>query len=62
MINAVTKSVMLQLLHDFYHTVFKIKHNLYIASRSATPPHPLPLLLPVKNSAYAPGFLVFSHC
>jgi hypothetical protein len=36
-INAVAKSVMLCLKHDFYKTIFKIKHKLYIVSGSATP-------------------------
>jgi hypothetical protein len=34
-INAVADRVMLYLQHDFYNTIFKIKHRLYIASGSA---------------------------
>jgi hypothetical protein len=34
-INAVAKNVMLCLQHDFYNTVFKITHKLYIAWGSA---------------------------
>ena len=37
-INAVANSVMLQLRHDFYNIIFKIKHKLYIASGSAPAP------------------------
>ena len=46
-INAVANSVMLYLQQDFYNIIFKIKHNLYIASGSAPPP-------PRKNSGFAP--------
>jgi hypothetical protein len=37
-INAVAKSVMLYLQHDFYKIIFKIKCKLCIASVSAPPP------------------------
>jgi hypothetical protein len=37
-INAVAKSVILHLQHDFYNTIFKITHKLYIASGSAPRP------------------------
>ena len=40
-------SVMLHLRHDFYDTIFKIRHKLYIASGSGPPP--------TKNSGCAPG-------
>jgi hypothetical protein len=33
--NAVADSVVLYLQHDFYNMIFKIKHKLYTASRSA---------------------------
>jgi hypothetical protein len=41
-INAVADSVVLYLQHDFYNTIFKIKHKLYIASASEPPPLPPP--------------------
>jgi hypothetical protein len=37
-INAAAKSAMLYIRHDFYNIIFKIKHKLYIASRSAPSP------------------------
>jgi hypothetical protein len=39
-INAVADSVMLYLQHDFYKIIFKIKHKLYLASGTTTPPPP----------------------
>jgi hypothetical protein len=50
-INAVAGSVMLCLQHDVYNTIFKIKHKLYIALKSAPPP-PTPI---TKNSGCAPA-------
>jgi hypothetical protein len=47
-INAAAYSVMLYLQHDFYNIIFKIKHKLYIFSRSD--PHPCPR----KSSGCAP--------
>ena len=47
--NAVANSVMLQLQHDFYNTIYKIEHELYTASGSAPPPPQM------KNTGYAPG-------
>jgi hypothetical protein len=48
---------MLQLYfrHDFYKSIFKIKHKLYIASVSATRP-------PVKNSGCLPIYYVEERC
>jgi hypothetical protein len=39
-INAVAKSVVLYLQHDFYNIIFKITYKLYIASGSPPPPPP----------------------
>jgi hypothetical protein len=41
-IKSLAKSAMLYLQHDFYNTIFKIAHKLYIASGSASPPPPRP--------------------
>jgi hypothetical protein len=52
-INAVAKSVM-YLQHDFYNTILKITHKLYIAAGSAPPPPPGKILgahLVVKGRA-----------
>jgi hypothetical protein len=48
-INAVAGSVMLCLQHDFYNIIFKIKHKLFIDSRS-NPPSP-----PKKKFGCAPA-------
>jgi hypothetical protein len=39
-LNAVADSVMLYLQHYFCNIIFKIKHKLYIASGTASPPPP----------------------
>jgi hypothetical protein len=53
-INAVAKSVMLYLRHDFYNIIFNIKYKLYIASGSVPPPPPAPR----KNSGCTPVTLI----